>query len=174
MKNTAQIPVRIPWTPDAWKTMVVADIAGNDLFVNFWADWELTLCRSPRWHEYFEDVLVSMLLPGTPLDRCRRHPHYPQALSCVMSRPMTAELVGAMLSHLCECNCDESGYFTSPLQWFETLTVVCGFSEWAIKKFSANEQKELGDLIQVLRCTSLGALILALNAHFGVTTSQRQ
>jgi hypothetical protein len=173
MKNTVQIPVKVPWTPEVWKTTRVKDIAANDLLVEFLADWELSLHRSPHWRENFYDLLVSMLLPGTPLDRCRCNPLYPPALSFVMSRPMTAELVGALLEHLWKRSLRKSGYFASPLQWFEALTIACSFSEWAIKAFPAQDQKELGELIQTLRQASLGVLILALNVHFGAATAQR-
>jgi hypothetical protein len=173
MKNAVPIPVKVPWTPEVWKKSRLIDIAANDLLVEFWADWERTLCASPRCRKYFNDLVASMLLPGTPLDRCRRNPQYSLALSIVMSQPMTADLVGALLDHLRECSLKQSGYFTSPLQWFEALTVACNFSEYAIENFSAKDQKELGNLIQRLRHTSLGALLLALNVHFGVATAER-
>ena len=117
--------------------------------------WLRCCCRAPPW------IAAGAI------------PRYSLALSIVMSQPMTADLVGALLDHLRECSLKQSGYFTSPLQWFEALTVACNFSEYAIKNFSAKDQKELGNLIQRLRHTSLGALLLALNVHFGVAAAER-
>ena len=87
---------------------------------------------------------------------------------------MTPELVGTILGHLCRHSCEESDYFTCPLRWFEVLTVVCGFSESAIMTFSSEDRRCLEENIVVLRCISIGALILAVNAHFGIAAGEME
>ncbi len=83
MKNAVQIPVKVPWTPELWKTSRLIGIAANGLLEEFWADWERTLCTSPRWREYFEDLLGTLKPPkGTDFDP-RRY---------LLNRPVTPAL----------------------------------------------------------------------------------
>lgn len=170
--STVQIPVKVPWTRQAWKKLLVTDVFADTVFIEFWADWEAALRHSSRFLQSLEDLLVSMILPGVPLDKCRDNPSYRSALNFMGNRPMTAESVEMMLGHLCLRSCEESDYFTSPLQWFEALTVACSFSESVIRTFSAEDRGSLGQVTEVLRCVSIGALILAVNAHFGLATGE--
>ncbi len=170
--STVQIPVKVPWTRESWKKLLVRNVARNDTFVKFLADWEAALHRTPRPFQYFKDVLASMLLPGVPLEKCRANPKYEPALRSMENLPMTPELVGTILDHLCRHSCEESDYFTSPLQWFEVLTVACGFLESAVRTFSSEDRRCLEERIIVLRCISIGALMLAVNSHFGIAAGE--
>jgi hypothetical protein len=158
--NPLALSLRPPFTKDEWHTLKVSDVVASRVFHDYYERCVAQVFQSPR-----RDTYVTMLVSVTHAGRLTEFA--PRSFGRFLEEAENQPLTTRKLENTLEAIVGGiTSLRLSPVEQFEFLAVVGGFTEHTAKLIGTTDRlKELTDAIMTL---ALMSLVLAVNAVFGL------